>query len=297
MANTPNQLMPIETDISTKIFTLRGVQVMLDRDIAVFYGVKPIRLREQIKRNIKRFPEDFMFQLDDAEVDLMVSQNAIPSRQHLGGSLPYAFTEHGVSMISAVLKTEQAVEVSVQIIRVFVDMKKFFIQNAALFSRLDTLETKHLQYKLETDAKFDRIFDAIESKTLTPKQHLFYDGQIFDAHLFVSDLIRSANTSLILIDNYIDETTLSLFSKRALTCKATIYTKSISRQLEIDLAKYNQQYPSVELKTFAQAHDRFLIIDETELYHFGASLKDLGKKWFAVSKMELGTLGLLERLP
>ncbi|MCX9085325.1 MAG: ORF6N domain-containing protein [Candidatus Methanoperedens sp.] len=221
-------------DIQSRIYTIRGVQVMLDKDLAIFYGVKPIRLREQVKRNIKRFPSDFMFQLKEEEVDLMVSQNAIPSKQHLGGALPLVFTEQGVSNISAVLTSERAIEVNIQIIRAFVAMRRFIAANAQIFQRLGTLETK----QLETDNKLNHVLNAIESKEIQLKQGIFYDGQIFDAYKFVADLIRTAQESIILIDNYIDDTVLIHLTKRNKGVKVTILTKTISKQLALDIKKW-----------------------------------------------------------
>jgi len=185
-------------ELQSKIFTIRGLQVMMDRDLAELYGVKAIRLREQVKRNIGRFPDDFMFQLTLNEVEFMVSQNAIPSKQHLGGSLPYVFTEAGVSMLASILKSETAVNMSVQIIRAFVGMRKFISNNAAIFQRLDNIEQK--QYL--TDTKLDKVFEAIEAKDIKPAQGIFFDGQVFDAYVFVADLIKSAKKSIVLIDNY-----------------------------------------------------------------------------------------------
>ncbi|WP_434581479.1 ORF6N domain-containing protein [Sulfurimonas sp. NW15] len=290
-----NDLIIDEQNIQNKIYTLRGVQVMLDRDLAELYGVKSIRLREQVKRNIKRFPEDFMFQLEDNEIEFMVSQNAIPSKQHLGGAKPYVFTEQGVSMLSAVLKTNFAIEMSVQIIRAFVKMKSFLSQNANLFAKIEQIEKRQLSYEIKTDEKIDKIFKAIEDKSIKPTQGIFYDGQIFDAYEFIATLIKSAKKEIKLIDNYVDETVLTLFSKNQNT-KVTIYTKTISKQLKLDLEKYNSQYNPIEIKKFENSHDRFLIIDEKEIYHIGASLKDLGKKWFAFSKMDSESLSVLERL-
>ncbi len=197
-------------DIKSKIFTLRGVQVMLDRDLAIYYNIKTIRLREQVKRNIKRFPVDFMFQLTEDEVSFMVSQNAIPSRQYLGGYLPYAFTEQGVASLSSVLTGEIAIEVSLLIMRSFVSMRRFLSTNAEIFNRLSRVENK----QFETDNRIEIILSSLESNVIKPKQGIFYNGQIFDAYKFVCDLIRSADTSLYLIDNYIDDTVLTLFSKR-----------------------------------------------------------------------------------
>jgi len=171
-------------DIQSRIYTIRSVQVMLDKDLAIFYGVKPIRLREQVKRNIKRFPADFMFQLTEEEADLMVSQNAIPSKRYLGGYLPYVFTEQGVATISAVLTSERAIEVNIQIMRAFVAMRRFIATNAQVFQRLDTVERKQIENKAETDQKFEQIFNALEERSIKPKQGIFFDGQIFDAYLF-----------------------------------------------------------------------------------------------------------------
>ena len=290
-----NELIKNE-EIQNRIYSLRDVQVMLDKDLAIFYGVKPIRLREQVKRNIKRFPSDFMFQLTEEEVDLMVSQNAIPSKQHLGGSLPFVFTEQGVATISSVLTSERAIEVNIQIMRAFVAMRRFIASNAKVFQRLDTVERKQIEYKAETDQKFERIFNAIEERSIKPKQGIFFDGQIFDAYQFVSDLIRTANESVILIDNYIDDTVLTLLAKRKKSVTVKILTKTISKQLAMDVKKYNSQYPPVEIKKFKYAHDRFIIIDNKEVFHFGASLKDLGKKWFVFSKLEKDAFRLMERL-
>lgn len=286
-----NELIKLE-EIQNRIYLFRGVQVMLDKDLALFYDVKPIRLREQVKRNIKRFPSDFMFQLNKEEVELMVSQNAIPSKQYLGGSLPYVFTEQGVAAISSVLTSDRAIEVNIQIIRAFVSMRRFFLLNARVFQRLDTIELK----QLETDQKINKVLNAIESKEIQSKQGIFFDGQVFDAYKFVSDLIRSAEESIILIDNYIDDSVLTLFSKRRKGVSLGLLTKTVSKHLEQDVRKFNDQYPPVELKIFTNSHDRFLIIDDSKVYHFGASLKDLGKKWFAFSKMEIGAVDMLAKL-
>ena len=174
----------------------------------------------------------------------------------------------------------------------FVQMRQFIAENAAIFKRLDMVERK----QLEADEKFDRLFDALQNKQLTPKQGIFFDGQVFDAYTFVSDLIRSGKSSLVLIDNYVDDSMLTLLTKRKKGVKASIYTGKISKQLALDLKKHNAQYPSVEVKALKNVHDRFLLIDHKELYHFGASLKDLGKKWFAFSKLEFGAIEIINKL-
>ncbi len=284
-----NELIKIE-EIRNRIYTIRGVQVMLDKDLAAFYEVKPIRLREQVKRNIKRFPSDFMFQITEEEAELMVSQNAIPSKQHLGGSLPFVFTEQGVAAISSVLTSDRAIEVNIHIMRAFVITRRFLLENAQIFQRLDSLEVKQIQ----TDQKIERVLTAIEDKSVLPKQGIFFDGQVFDAYTFVSDLIRSAKCRIIIIDNYVDESVLLLLAKRKAGVGVQLLTKTISRQLAQDIAKFNEQYPAIEAREFKLAHDRFLIIDD-DIYHIGASLKDLGKKWFAFSKMEMRAVEMLRK--
>jgi len=278
-------------NLQDKIHTIRGFQVMLDRDLAELYGVKPIRLREQVKRNIERFPNDFMFQLSENEVDSMVSQNAIPSKQHLGGSLPLVFTEQGVATLSSVLTSKMAVEIHIQIMRAFVNMRKFISNNALIFQRLDSLEQKQFR----TDEKINVVLNALENKTKKPDEGIFFDGQIYDAYAFVNDLLKSAKSEVVLIDNYIDDTVFTLFSKYT-NLKIKIYTQTISKQLRLDYQKYCSQYQNIELQEFKNAHDRFLIIDQKEMYHIGASLKDLGKKWFAFSKFEMEALEILGRL-
>jgi hypothetical protein len=206
---TTNMDLSRSEEIKNKILTIRGVQVMLDKDLASFYEVKPIRLREQIKRNPNRFPSDFVFQLNESEVDLMVSQNAIPSRQSLGGFLPLVFTEQGVAAVSGVLKSDKAAEVSIAIARAFVAMRKFLLNNAAIFQRLDKIELK----QLKTDEKFEQVFKAMEARQPKPDKGIFFDGQIFDAYTFTADIIREASKSIILIDNFVDDSVLTLLSK------------------------------------------------------------------------------------
>lgn len=292
MTNHGNHKALTQQIIERKIFTIRESHVVLDKDLAAFYEVKPIRLREQMKRNANRFPEDFVFQLTDDEVDWLVSQNAIPSRQSLGGHLPYVFTEQGVAAISAVLKSEKAAQVSILIMRAFVAMRRFILHHARVFDRMDKIELR----QLDTDHKLENIFKALESKTLQPKKGIFFNGQIYDAWEWVSRLIKSAQHSLILIDNYVDDTVLTLFSKKQPEVSVAIYTKIISKALQEDAKKFNGQYGRLSLHKFALAHDRFLIIDQHEVYHIGASLKDLGKKWFAFSKMSKQSVAILGKL-
>lgn len=226
------------------------------------------------------------------------SQNATSSHGGRGQHrkyLPYVFTEQGVSMLSAVLRSETAIKVSIQIINAFVEMRRFIQHNADVFARIDSVEKRQLQFESTTGANFEKVFQALEAAE-PPKQGIFYNGQMHDAHTFVSSLIRKAKKSLILIDNYVDDSVLTLLSKRKKAVTATIYTKAISKQLALDLEKHNEQYAPVTVEKFKDAHDRFLIIDEQHIYHIGASLKDLGKKWFAFSKFESGALEMLQKL-
>lgn len=282
-----------DEDIKAKIYTIRGLQVMLDRDLAELYGVETRRLNEQVKRNSERFPNEFMFQLTKQELENWISQFATSNKELMGlRKLPFAFSEQGVSMLSAVLKSKSAIEMSIQIIKSFVAMKKFMVNNALIFQRLDILEQKQFL----TNEKIDLILSAIEDKSIKPKQGIFYNGQMYDAYVFIATLIKSAKEEIILIDNYIDESVFTILSKRDKDVKATIYTQNITKELELDLKKHNAQYPNIALKKFNQSHDRFLILDQKEVYHIGASLKDLGKKWFAFSKLAIENLAILEKL-
>ena len=283
--------------IQNKIHTIRGMQVMLDRDLAVLYDVETKRLNEQVKRNTERFPKEFMFQMTREELENWKSQIVTSNKEIMGlRKLPFVFTEQGISMLSAVLKSTTAVQTSIQIIKSFVGMRDFLSQNASFFTKIGSIEKRQISYEIKNDTKVDAILNAIEEKGTPKKQHIFYDGQIFDAYLFVSDIIKTAKKSIKLIDNYIDENTLVLFTKRDEKVSMSIYTKTISKQLNLDLQKHNAQYPKIDIQKFELSHDRFLIIDDKEIYHFGASLKDLGKKWFAVSKMDINSLELLGKL-
>jgi hypothetical protein len=308
-------------DIQSRIYTIRNVQVMLDSDLAKFYGVETRVLNQAVKRNSERFPQEFSFQLTADENNLLRSQivtlengsnlriqiDTSKNEQNLksqfvisswGGkrTAPYVFTEQGVAMLSGVLKSAKAVQISIQVINAFVAMRRFIAANAEVFQRLGAVERKQIEHKVEADQKFEQIFNAIEERSIKPKQGIFFDGQIFDAYQFVSDLIRTARKSIIVIDNYIDDGVLTVLSKANKKVQITILTKTISQQLALDVKKYNEQYPAIMIKEFPNSHDRFLIIDGKTVYHFGASLKDLGKKWFAFSKFDKDAFKLLERL-
>ncbi len=270
-----------QSSIESLIISIHGVPVILDRDLAALYQEEVRQMNRQVKRNIKRFPADFMFQLTKEEYDGLKCQNGTSNIR--GGdrrALPYVFTEQGVSMLSGLLRSDKAIEINILIMRAFVAMRRFLVANAQVFQRLERIEYK----QLETDHKFEQVFAKLEEKALAPKQGIFFDGQVYDAYDFVCGLIRIAKVRIILIDNYVDETVLTMLDKREDGISATIYTKQISEQFNLDLVKHNAQYAPIEVHPFNKAHDRFLIIDE-QIYHIGASLKDLGKKWFAFSLM------------
>ena len=288
MANT---LLPIQTlspkQIESKILTIRGVQVMLDRDLAELYGVSTKVLNQAVKRNIERFPAHFHFQLTDLETDELVTNcDRLQILKHSSVS-PYVFTEQGVAMLSSVLRSETAVCVSIQIMEAFVEMRHTLAANDHIVRRLETIEHHQLslaKHQEETDNKIEEVFRRLDEGQVKPQQGIFFDGQVYDAYQLVSDLIRKAKKRLVLIDNYIDDTVLTMMDKRGSGVKATIYTKFIDKQLNLDIARHNSQYAKIDVFLFKKAHDRFLIVDN-EVYHIGASIKDLGQRWCTFTLM------------
>jgi len=277
--------------IENRIYTIHGAQVMLDFHLAELYQVETKRLNEQVKRNKNRFPERFMFQLTENEWNNLRSQIATTNiGQDLQSqfatakrrTLPYAFTEQGVAMLSAVLNSETAITASILIIDAFISMRKLLFNNASVFQRLDKIELK----QLESDKKLEQVFKALESSKEIPPQGVFFKGQVFDAYELSSKIIRSAEKSITLIDNYIDENTITQLAKKAQGVSVLLLTKNETKQLSLDVKKANEQYGNFDLKQYTTSHDRFLIIDTTEVYHLGASLKDLGKKLFAFSRLD-----------
>lgn len=281
----------IVAPVEQRIYTVRNVQVMLDSDLAEIYVVETKRLNEQVRRNIGRFPEDFMLQLTAAEFSILKSQIATSS---WGGrrTMPYAFTELGVAMLSSVLSSDVAIQANIRIMRAFSAARRLIAANEQMYQRI-----AHLEYRqIETDKKIEAVMNKLDETSVDKKCGIFFDGQTFDAYSFVSDRIREATSRIVLIDNYIDDTVLTILDKRAASVSATIYTMQISKALQLDINKHNSQYPVIDVKVFKNSHDRFLIVDD-KVYHFGASIKDLGKKWFAVNLMTEYTADeLLRRL-
>ncbi len=284
----------ITNELENRILIIRGKQVMLDRDLAELFKVEVKVLNQGVKRNMERFPTSFRFQLEKDEYENLRSQIVTSSLEHGGRRyLPFVYTEQGVAMLSAILRSEVSIKISIEIMEAFVQMRKIISENNFIDQRLNKLE----RTQINSEMKFEEIFKALEKKEIQPEKGIFFEGEIFDAYVFISNLIRKAEKSIILIDNYIDDSVLTLFSKRKKGVHIQLYTKDIPKQLQLDIVKFNEQYPTLEAKILKNSHDRFLIIDETELYHIGASLKDVGKKWFAFSKMDSESLKILSKLP
>ena len=281
MPENKNLVIIGNSDIQNMIYTFRGKQVMIDRDLASLYQVQTKRLNEQVKRNSGRFPAEFCFKLSDKEKDELVANcDRFKTLKH-SSSNPYAFTEQGIAMLSAVLKSDIAVEVSIKIMNSFVEMRKFLLSNKEMFARLDRVELK----QLETDQKLEEVFNYIATNTEV-KQNIFFDGQIYDAFSFIVGLVQKAKKEIILIDNYVDVHTLNILCKKDKGVDIIVATAGKGSLSTKDITKFNAQYPKLLVKTTTDFHDRFLIIDKTEVYHIGASIKDAGKKSFGITKIK-----------
>ncbi len=287
-----------QVSIEPLIRLVRGQQVILDSDLAMLYGVETKRLKEQVNRNISRFPDDFMFKLTMEEYGSLRSQFATSNKRGGTRYMPYAFTESGIAMLSSVLHSDVAIEVNIRIMRAFTAMRHIMSASAQVLQRLSTIEYHQIEsdkHIVETNLRIDEVFRRLDQGARA-KQGLFFEGQIYDAYVFVSDLIKSAQIRIVLVDNYIDESVLTLLDKRKDGVEAKIYTKRITSQLSLDLSRHNAQYAPIDILEYTHSHDRFLIVDDT-VYHIGASLKDLGNKLFAFSQMqELGADELLARI-
>ena len=288
--------------IANKIVVIRDIQVLLDRDLAEIYGVETRVFNQAVKRNIERFPDAFRFQLDENEaLELETSSRSqfvtMNKSGNLRGSnikyLPYAFTEQGVAMLSAVLRSERAIKVSIEIMNAFVQMRHYLRHNMGLVGRLNAFESKvdtklvehDLKFK-KIDENFSKIFNELDSNPKKAKEGVFFKGQIFDAYAFFQDIIKTAKKEIILIDGYVDLSVLERLSVKQKNVLVKIYTHQKAELRQIDVDQFNQQYPSASMDYTKKIHDRFLIIDNKELYHIGASLKDLGKQCFAFDKMD-----------
>lgn len=288
-------------DIRGLVYLVRGTQVMLDSDLAMLYQVDTGALNRAAKRNISRFPDDFRFQLTKEEIENLKCQFDIASisMNGYGGrrTLPFVYTEQGISMLASVLHSETAIHVSISIMRAFVEMRRFFANNAALFERISGVELRQLEYQRQTDAKFDQVFAFIGEHTET-NQKIFFDGQIYDAHGFLISLIQKAVSSITLIDGYVGTETLDMLSRKNPGVAITIITYPSAQITANDIRLFNAQYPGLTVKRSIAFHDRFLILDHQAVYHVGASLKDAGKKCFGLSLLDDEEVihGLLNRI-
>lgn len=288
LVNKESDIEKNETDnIKSLIYTIRGKQVMLDSDVAMLYHYKTKNINKAMKRNIERFPEDFCFQLTEKEVENLRFQFGTSSleKENYGGRryLPYVYTEQGISMLAGVLKNEIAIQVSISIIRAFIEMRRFILLNGQVFQEIDDIKGKLLEH----DRKFDEVFDELQRKQESEfKQSIFFDGQIYDAYSLIIDIIKKAKQKILIIDNYIDDSVLKMLLKKNKDVEVVILTTQNSNIRKLDIQKFNKQYPVLKLAYTNKFHDRFIVIDNKELYHIGASLKDLGKKCFAISRIE-----------
>ena len=280
-------LIPVEEiDIRSRIYYIRGQEVMLDYDLAYLYGVETKRLNERVKRNIKRFPESFRFQLNQEEYDNLRSQIATSSEEYGGRRyLPYAFTEQGIAMLSAILRTDVAIDMSIRIMESFVEMRRFIANNALLLERITAVELKQLEFQKDTEEKLDEVFAYISDHSES-EQKIFYDGQIYDAFSLLISLVQKASKEIILIDGYVDVGTLNILAKKKIGVDVRIHTYSNTRLTKGDMQKFNSQYPSLTVTYGSQFHDRFMILDQSTVYHIGASIKDAGKKCFGINLIE-----------
>lgn len=274
-------------NIKNLIYTIRGKQVMLDSDVAMLYNCETKYINRVVKRNIERFPDEFCFKITPDEFQNLRCQFVTSSfeEQNYGGRryMPYVFTEQGIAMISALLKSEIAIKASINIMKAFIEMRNFISINGQVFQEINTLKYKLLEH----DKKFDEVFDQLQKNKNTEfKQKIFFDGQIYDSYSLIISIIKKAKEKILIIDNYIDDSILEMLSKKNRNVEVIILTSQNCNLTKLDINKFNKQYPTLKIAKTNKFHDRFMVIDNIHLYHIGASLKDLGKKCFAISKIE-----------
>lgn len=271
-------------EIKNLIYIVRGKQVMLDSDVARLFGYQTKDLNRNVKNNIERFPEYYCFQLTEEEYKSLRCKNFTLNKNGRGQHrkyMPYVFTEHGITMLAGLLKSYIAVNISIKIVNTFIEMRKFLIQNGQVFDRISTLEYK----QLENEKNFDKIFNMLQNKD-NVKQKIFFEGQIWDSYSLIIDIIKKANNKIVIIDNYIDDSILNMLAKKKNNVESVIITSEKSNISKLDIQKFNKEYPVLKVAKTKKFHDRFILIDNKILYHCGASIKDLGKKCFAITKIE-----------
>lgn len=273
-------------NIQNLIYVVRGKQVMLDSDLAQLYQIETRTLNQSVKRNIKRFPERYRFQVTHEEYEDLKSQIVIssPDDGNHGGrrKLPFVFTEQGIAMLSSVIRSDVAIQINIRIMDTFVDIRKYMANNALLYEKVNSIELKQLEFQKNTDAKFEKVFQYIEDHA-EDEQKVFFDGQIYDAFSLIISLIQKAQREIILIDGYVDIVTLNLLAKKNTGVDVKIYTYASAKLTSTDIVNFNSQYPTLSVKRTQVFHDRFLVIDGHTVYHIGASIKDAGKKCFGIS--------------
>lgn len=293
-------------EIKSLIYTIRGKQVMLDSDVAMLYHYPTKRINETVNRNKQRFPENFCFQLNEKEYEVLKCKNIVLNSNSIKEDsvnsslrsqfatlnestgrgkhrkyLPFVFTEQGIAMLSGLLKNDIAIQVSINIMNAFVEMRKFLMLNGQVFERLTNVE-----YKLqEHDKKFDEVFNQLQLEE-NIKQRVFFDGQIYDAYSIIIDIIKRANTKILIIDNYVDDSVLKMLTKKKSNVEVVILTSDKSNIENLDVKKFNKEYPTLKVAKTDKFHDRFIILDNKEMYHLGASIKDLGKKCFGINRIK-----------
>ena len=287
MVGTNNQAPEQDSfNIQNLIYVIRGKQVMLDSDLAQLYQIETRILNQSVKRNIKRFPNHYRFQVTHKEYEDLKSQIVISSmvEGNHGGrrKLPFVFTEQGIAMLSSVLKSDVAIQINMRIMDTFVDIRKYMANNALLYEKVNNIELKQMEFQNITNERFDRVFRYIEDHA-EDERKIFFDGQIYDAFSLIVSLIQKAQKKIILIDGYVDVTTLNLLAKKNSGVDVKIYTYANSKLTHTDIVNFNSQYPTLSVKKTQVFHDRFLVIDENTVYHIGASIKDAGKKCFGIS--------------
>ena len=269
-------------EIKNLIYTIRGKQVMLDSDVAMLYNCETRIINQTVKRNINRFPEKFCFKLTEKEFTDLRSQFVILNQRNVVRKyLPYAFTEQGIAMLSGLLKSKVAVQVSINIMDAFVEMRKFIYTNGQVFERLTNVEYKLLEH----DKKFNEVFNELQHEE-NIKQKIFFDGQIYDAYNLIVKIIKKANNKILIIDNYVDDSILDILTKKKQDVEVVVLTSENSNITKLDIQKFNKEYPILKIAKTNKFHDRFIVVDNKELYHCGASIKDLGKKCFGINKIE-----------
>ena len=272
--------------IKNLIYNIRGKQVMLDSDVANLFKYETKDLNRNVRNNIERFPESYCFQLTESEYKSLRCKISTLNKNGRGQHrkyLPFVFTEHGIIMLAGLLKSEVAIDVSIKIVNAFVEMRRFILNYGQVFERLTGIEYKLLEH----DKKFDQVFNELQKNDKTKfKQQIFYNGQIYDAYNLIVDIFKSAKKKIVIIDNYIDDSVLKMLTKKKNNVEVVILTSSNNNISKLDITKFNRQYPILKVSITNNFHDRFIIIDNMDLYHCGASFKDLGKKCFAINKIE-----------